>query len=70
MARKRTRELRVGDKVEILHYRTSVSWYHRKPQKYGFVEYINGAYIRVRPRWWPKSDWVWKYPGEIRLVSK
>jgi len=65
---KQRRALRVGDKVEILHYRTAVSWGSGKPQRYGFVENINGAYILVRPRW-KREQIIELYPNEIRLVT-
>lgn len=64
------RAIRVGDKVEILGYRKTVSWGKRKPQKYGFVVSIDGAYILVRPRWWRANELVEKYPNELRLVTK
>lgn len=67
---RRKRALRVGDKVEIIGHRTTVSWGDRKPQKYGFVVSIDGAYILVRPRWWKKNELIEKYPNELRLVTK
>lgn len=67
---RKKRALRVGDKVEILGYRKTVSWGNRKPQKYGFVVSIDGAYILVRPRWWRADELVEKYPNELRLVGK
>lgn len=67
---RRNRALQVGDKVEIIGYRTTISWGDRKPQKYGFVVSIDGAYILVRPRWWRANELIERYPGELRLVAK
>lgn len=67
---RRTRAFQVGDKVEILGYRKTVSWGDRKPQKFGFIVSIDGAYILVRPRWWRASELIEKYPNELRLVGK
>jgi len=64
---KQSRGFKVGDKVEILGYRR-LAWGNRKPQRYGFITNINGAYHYVRPRWWKKSEVFEFYPGEIRLA--
>ena len=60
---------RVGEKVEIRHFRTAISWGNRKPQKYGFIVSIDGAYINVRPRWWPEGQYIERYPGEIKKIA-
>lgn len=57
---------RVGDRVEFLGYKTAISWGDRKPQRYGFIESIDGAYINVRPRWWPEGEVIERYPAEIK----
>lgn len=68
---KRTqRALRVGDRVEILNYRRAIAWGKRKPQKYGFITNINGAYILVRPRWRPVDELIELYPNELRLAVR
>ena len=60
---------KVGDKVEILGYR-HLAWGDRKPQRYGFIVNINGAYHLVRPRWWKANELFEFYPGEIRLATR
>ncbi|HMO21761.1 MAG TPA: hypothetical protein PKC98_12440, partial [Candidatus Melainabacteria bacterium] len=66
VASKARKVYRVGDRVEFLGYKTAISWGDRKPQRYGFVESIDGAYINVRPRWWPEGEVVERYPAEIK----
>jgi len=61
--RKSPHPFKVGDRVEIIGYRR-LAWGKRKPQKYGFVTNINGAYHLVRPRW-QKHEFEF-YPNEIR----
>jgi hypothetical protein len=67
--RKTSRSFKVGDKVEIIGYRR-LAWGNRKPQKYGFIVNINGAYHLVRPRWWKTSECFELYRGEIRLAAR
>jgi hypothetical protein len=66
--KKRPRGFKVGDKVEILGYRR-LAWGDRKPQRYGFIVNINGAYHLVRPRWRPANELFEFYPNEIRLAK-
>jgi hypothetical protein len=61
------RSFRVGDRVRIKRYRTWISWGKRKPQKFGFIESINGAYILVRPRW--NKHTIEMYDVEIALAN-
>lgn len=60
---------KVGDKVEILNYKTALSWGDRKPQKFGFVVAVDGGYIYVKPRWWKEGEHFEFYASEIKLVS-
>lgn len=70
MAKAKTKRVRregvfhVGDRVEILGYEKVVSWGKLKPQKFGYVTNVNGAYILVRPRW--QKFVVERYPNELR----
>jgi len=66
---RRSRPFHVGEKVEIRNYKTAISWGARKPQRYGFIERIDGAYHYVRPRWWPAQDVIELYPGEIKHID-
>ncbi len=59
------RPFRVGDRVRFLNHLKEISWGDRKPQEFGFITRIDGAYIYVRPRWSPKKDVIERYPGEI-----
>ena len=68
-AKKSQRGFRVGDRVEILGYRL-LAWGDRKPQRYGFIVNINGAYHLVRPRWWKKDELFEFYPNEIRQANQ
>ena len=68
MKKERKRGFRVGDRVEILGYKTAISWGDRKPQCYGFIVNIDGAYIQVRPRWWPEGDVIERYPNELKAA--
>ena len=71
MKRKQVRRgFKVGDKVEILGYRKTVGWGGLKPERYGHIVNIDGAYILVHPRWKPKDFLVEKYPNEIRFASR
>jgi len=54
----RINSLKVGDRVRILHYKTTIAWGDRKPQEYGFVMNIDGAYVLVRPRWRPRRELI------------
>lgn len=60
---------RVGEKVEICHYKTAISWGDRTPQQFGFIVAIDGSYINVRPRWWPEDEYIERYPGEIKKIA-
>ncbi|MBZ0185130.1 MAG: hypothetical protein K8F91_02685 [Candidatus Obscuribacterales bacterium] len=62
----RNKPFRVGDRVEFLGYKTALTWGDRKPQRYGYIANINGAYILIRPRWWKKDELIERYPNEIR----
>ncbi len=55
----------VGDRVRFLNHRKTLSWGDRKPQEFGFIIAIDGAYILVRPRWWKADEAVERYPNEI-----
>jgi hypothetical protein len=68
--RRSKQDFRVGDRVRFLAYRKALSWGNRKPQKYGFIVNINGAYILVRPRWWGKEELIERYPNEIALALR
>ncbi|MBK9141481.1 MAG: hypothetical protein IPM23_03225 [Candidatus Melainabacteria bacterium] len=59
-------DFRVGDRVEILRYRKEIAWGDRKPQRFGFITSIDGAYILIRPRWWKAGELIERYPSEIR----
>ena len=58
--------MKIGDRVEIL--RTDIkSLAHRKRPLYGFITYIDGEYIGVRPS---HCTWVVElYPCEIKEVE-
>ena len=60
---KHNRGFKVGDRVRILGYRKTVSWAGLKPEKYGYITRIDGAYIYVRPRWKPADFILEKYAG-------
>lgn len=62
---RRSQSFKVGDRVELLQYK-HLSWGDRKPQRYGYVTRIDGAYHYVRPRWWKASEVFEFYPGEIK----
>jgi hypothetical protein len=59
----------VGDRVRFLLYRKAISWGDRKPQKFGYIVSIDGAYILVRPRWWKQDELIERYPNEIALSN-
>lgn len=59
------RAYKVGDRVRFLGYRKAISWGGSKPQKYGFIVAIDGAYILVRPRWKRANHLIERYPTEI-----
>lgn len=48
---KNKKHFSVGDRVRILNYRNTVSWSGLKPERFGFITKINGAYHYIRPRY-------------------
>ncbi len=60
----------MGDRVAIINFRRAIAWGDRKPQKFGFIVNIDGAYILVRPRWWKKDELIERYPNEIKLAPR
>lgn len=54
-----------GDRVRIKNYKTAIAWGSKKPQEFGFVTAVDGAYIYVRPRWSGDDHIIEFYPGEI-----
>ncbi|HEY9870364.1 MAG TPA: hypothetical protein V6D08_14460 [Candidatus Obscuribacterales bacterium] len=59
------RGFHAGDRVRIKNYRRAIAWGKGKPQQFGFVTSVNGAYILVRPRWSPADRLLEFYPNEI-----
>jgi hypothetical protein len=63
------RAFRVGDRVRFRGYQNMIKWGKRKPQEFGFIVSINGAYIMVRPRWWKAQELIERYPNELELAE-
>jgi DNA mismatch endonuclease (patch repair protein) len=62
----RIRDIRIGDRVEILRRDIHPLRRRRRPW-YGFVKAMDGAYILVRPAW---VKWTTElYPNEIRIST-
>lgn len=65
-----SKTLKVGDRVKIKGFRRTVSWGDFKPEQFGHVVDINGAYILIHPRWKPRDFLIERYPSEVTLSPR